>query len=43
MNPREQWIMAALAAAAALYVFGWKALVLLAIAGLIYYVLRTRT
>lgn len=43
MNPREQWIMAAIAAAAALYIFEYKALYLFAIAGVIYFILRHRT
>ena len=43
MNPREQRIMAAIFAVAAIYVFEWKALLLLGIGGLIYWILRNRT
>ena len=43
MNPREQRIMAAIAAAAALYVFKWNALILFGIAGIIYFILKHRT
>lgn len=43
MNPREQRIMAAIFAAAAIYVFEWRALLLLGIVGIIYWILRNRT
>ena len=43
MNPREQRIMAAIFAAAAVYLFGWKALLLFGIGGIIYWILRNRT
>ena len=43
MNPREQRIMAAIFAVAAIYVFEWKAFLLLGIGGLIYWILRNRT
>jgi len=42
MNPREQRIMAAIFAAAAVYLFEWKALLLLGIGGIIYWILRNR-
>lgn len=43
MSPREQRIMAAIVAVAALYFFELKALYLFAIAGIIYIILRNRT
>jgi hypothetical protein len=43
MNPREQWIMGAIAAVAALYFFELRALYLFAIAGVIFFILRNRT
>jgi hypothetical protein len=43
VNPREQRIMAAIFAAAAVYLFEWKALVLLGIAGVIWWILKNRT
>lgn len=43
MNPREQRIMAAIFAAAAVYLFEWKALLLFGIGGIIYWILRNRT
>ena len=43
MNPREQRIMVAIAAVAALYFFEFNALYLFAIAGVIYIILRNRT
>ena len=43
MNPREQRIMAAIFAAAAVYLFGWDVLLLFGIGGIIYWILRNRT
>jgi hypothetical protein len=43
MNPREQRIMAAIFAAAAVYLFEWQALPLFGIGGIIYWILRNRT
>ncbi len=43
MNPKEQRIMAAIFIAAAIYLFEWKALLLLGIGGLIYWILRNRS
>ena len=43
MNPREQRIMAAICAAAAIYVFEWSALLLFGIGGIIYWILRNRS
>lgn len=43
MSPREQRIMAAIGAVAAIYFFGFNALYLFAIAGVIYVILRNRT
>jgi hypothetical protein len=43
MNPREQRIMAAIFAAAAVYLFEWAALLLFGIGGVIYWILRNRT
>ena len=42
MNARERWIMAAILAAIALYLFGWQALYLYAAAGAIYFFSRGR-
>ena len=42
MNPREQRVMAAIAAMAALYYFGWKALILFGIGGIIYWIMSHR-
>ena len=43
LHPREQRILAAIFAAAAVYLFGWKALLLFGIGGIIYWILRNRT
>jgi hypothetical protein len=40
MNPREQRVMAVIGAIAALYIFGWNALILFGIAGIIYWIQR---
>lgn len=45
MNPREQRVMAAIAAMAALYFFreiGWNALILFGIGGIIYWIMSHR-
>ncbi len=42
MNPREQRVMAAILAGAALYVFGWNTLYLFGIAAIIYWILSKR-
>lgn len=43
MNPREQRIMAGILAAGAIYVWEWKALLLLGIGGIIYWIMAHRT
>lgn len=43
LNPREQRIMAAIGAVAAIYFFGFNSVYLFLIAGVIYYILRNRT
>lgn len=43
MNPREQRIMAAIFAAAAIYLFEWNALLLLGIGGVIYWIMANRS
>ncbi|MEE2658941.1 MAG: hypothetical protein VX733_10580 [Candidatus Latescibacterota bacterium] len=43
MSPREQWIMAAIAAAGAFWAFGSQALYLYALAGVIFFILKNRT
>lgn len=42
MNPREQWIMAAIGAGVAVYLFGINALYLLAVAAVIFLITRRR-
>ncbi len=42
MNAREQWIMAAIGAGVALYLFGLNALYLVAVAAVIYLITRRR-
>jgi hypothetical protein len=43
VNPREQRIMAAIFAAAAIYLFEWNALLLLGIGGVIYWIMANRS
>ena len=43
MSPRDQRIMAAILAAAAIYLFEWKALLLFGVGGIIWWVLKNRT
>ena len=40
MNDREKWIMGAILALGALYLFGWQALYLYAVAAIIYFFSR---
>ena len=42
MNPRDQRVMAAIAAMAALYYFEWNALILFGIGGIIYWIMSHR-